>query len=129
MAGRSKSHARPALLSGALDHVRLSSTQAKTAVKATRDQKNKKERFLLCVVPVGPGNIDPELDTVRANMRFIKNIGPRVAQMCNGLDKLEKLRGKIIADESSGVQLEVVSGTARIRVANSVWENDGFPLV
>ena len=101
--------------------VRLSSTQAKTAVE-------KQERFLLCVVPVGPGNIDPELDTVRANMRFIKNIGPRVAQMCNGLDKLEKLRGKIIADESSGVQLEVVSGTARIRVANSVWEDDGFSL-
>ncbi len=48
--------------------------------------------------------------------------------MCNGLDKLEKLRGKIIADESSDVQLEVVSGTAWIRVANSVWENDGFSL-
>lgn len=101
--------------------VRLSSTQAKTAAE-------KRERFLLCVVPVGPGNIDPELDTVRTNMRFIKNIGPRVAQMCNGLDKLEKLRGKIIADESSDVQLEVESGTAWIRVANSVWENDGFSL-
>ena len=48
--------------------------------------------------------------------------------MCNGLDKLEKLRGKIIADEYSDVQLEVESGTARIRVASSVWENDGFPL-
>ncbi len=43
--------------------VRLSSTQAKTAAE-------KRERFLLCVVPVGPGNIDPELDTVRTNMRF-----------------------------------------------------------
>ena len=101
--------------------VRMSSKQAKTAVE-------KEKRFLLCVVPVGPGNTDPNLDTVRANMRFIKNMGGRVDQLCNDLDHLENFRSGINKNASSGVQLVVESGTARISVASSVWENDGFQL-
>ena len=101
--------------------VRMSSTQAKTAVE-------KRGRFLLCVVPVGPGNTEPDLDIVRANMRFIKNMGGRVDQICNNLDALENFRSGITKNASSGVQLVVESGTARISVASSVWENDGFQL-
>ena len=101
--------------------VRMTDIQAKTSVEQG-------ERFLLCVVPVEPEDPDPELDTVRANMQFVKNIGPRVKQLCNDLDGLEELRDVITADESSGVKLEVVSGAARIRVASSVWEGDGFRL-
>lgn len=99
--------------------VRMTATQARQAVEQG-------DRFLLCVVPVGDST--PDLDTVRDNMWFVKNIGGRVDQLCDGLNDLEKLRDKITDDESSGVQLEVLSGTARIRVASSVWENDGFPL-
>ena len=63
----------------------MSDIQAKTAVEQGK-------RFLLCVVPVKPEDLDPELDTVRANMQFVKNIGPRVKQLCNDLDGLEELR-------------------------------------
>ena len=101
--------------------VRMSDTQAKTAV----EQGN---RFLLCVVSVEPGDPDPRPDIVQANMKFVKNIGPRVDQLCNNLDGLKELRDEITADESSGVKLEVVSGAARIRVASSVWEGEGFRL-
>ena len=99
--------------------VRMTDTQAKKAVE-------QRDRFLLCVVPVGDAT--PDLDTVRDNMRFVENIGGRVDRLCDDLNDLEELRDDITADESSGVQLEVLSGTARIRVRSSVWENDGFPL-
>ena len=100
--------------------VRMTATQARNAVKQG-------DRFLLCVVPVE--DVKPDLDTVRGNMRFVKNIGGRVDQLCDDLDGFEELRDEITAAESSGVQLEVVlSGTARIRVASFVWETDGFPL-
>lgn len=101
--------------------VRMTSKQAETAVKEG-------ESFLLCVVPVESGDFEPELDTVRDNMRFIENIGTLLDPLYSDLDGLEELREEITADESLGVQLEVVSGTARFRVASSVWENDGFPL-
>ena len=99
--------------------VRMTTTQARKAVEQG-------DRFLLCVVPVG--DVDPELDTVRDDMRFVENIGNRVDQLCDDLNGLEELRGDITACESSGVQLEVLSGTARFRVRSSVWEEDGFPL-
>lgn len=103
------------------EEVQMTSTQAKTAV----DEKN---RFLLCVVPLDPGDTDPELETVRTKIRFIKNIGSLVDQLCDDLDNLEEFREEITAEALSGVQLEVRSGTARIRVTSPVWENDGFPL-
>ena len=101
--------------------VRMTSIQARNAVKHGGG-------FLLCVVPMESGNTDPELDEVKKKMRFIKNIGPCIAPLCDDLDGFEDLRENITSTESSGVQLEVVSGTARIRVDSSVWENNGFPL-
>ena len=99
--------------------VRMTATQARKAVE-------QRERFLLCVVPVGDST--PDLDTVRANMRFVENIGDRVDRLCKDLDGLEKLLDEITADKSPDIQLKVEDGTPRIRVFNSVWENDGFPL-
>ena len=101
--------------------VRMSDIQAKTAVE-------KGDEFLLCVVPVESENTEPELDAVRDAMRFVQDIGPRVASLCRGIENLESLRGKITTNGSSDIQLEVESGKARIRIANSVWENDGFRL-
>ena len=99
--------------------VRMTATQARKAVE-------QRERFLLCVVPVGDST--PDLDTVQANMRFVENIGDRVDQLCKGLDRLKALRKEITADKSPDIQLKVEDGTPRIRVFSSVWENDGFPL-
>ena len=101
--------------------VRMTSKQAETASKRGNS-------FLLCVVPVEYGDFEPELDTVRDNMRFVENIGDRVRPLCNDLNDLEWWRSDITTKDSSGVQLEVKAGTARICVASSVWENDGFPL-
>lgn len=94
--------------------VRMTATQAKTAA-------SQKDRFLLCIVPVERESIAPELDEVRAAMRFVASIGSRVDKLCEDFTALEGLRGYITADESDGVQLEVISGAARVRVASSVW--------
>ncbi len=101
--------------------VRMTDTQARTAVS----QRN---RFLLCVVPVDQGSNSPEVDDVRASMRFVTGMGSRVASLCNDLGEFEELRDDITGEASSGVQLEIQPGPARVRVARSVWENDGFPL-
>lgn len=101
--------------------VRMSDTQARTAAKEN-------ERFLLCVVPVESQSQTPEFEDVRDNMRFVADIGSRVTTLCDDLGDFEEKRDEITADELSGVQLEITSGPARVRVARSVWENDGFPL-
>ena len=103
------------------NRVRMTGKQATTAVE-------KGEGFLLCVVPVEGEVADLGLDDVRASMRFVAGIGLRVDQLCQDLNDLENLRNDITAGESLGVQLEVDSGTARVRVANSVWEHEGFPI-
>ena len=101
--------------------VRMTDTQARTAVE-------KRDGFLLCVVPLDVEQSDPELEDVRASMRFVSDIGARLYSLCEDLDSFKELREDIIAADSNGVQLEVESGAARVRVANSVWENEGFPL-
>ena len=101
--------------------VRLTDTQAKESVE-------KGNSFLLCVVPLDPEDTNPELDTVRAKMRFVADIGSHLATLCDDLDDLEDFRESITTSTSSGVQLEIVSGTARIRVASSVWKNHGFQI-
>lgn len=99
------------------DHqnVRMTSTQAQTAVKA-------KEKFFLCVVPLGQEDITPE--TVRENMRFIQNIGDSIAPLWNGLKGLKKKSTDI------DIILDVEEGKAGIRVQKSVWEDEdvGFRL-
>ena len=101
--------------------VRMTDIQAKTAVEEG-------DGFLLCVVPVESGNPELESDAVRDTIRFVQGIGPRIDSLCEDLEALEDLRDDITTNGSSGIRLEVESGKARIRVANSVWENDGFRL-
>ena len=101
--------------------VRMTDTQARKAVIEG-------SRFLLCVVPVEPGSSSPEADDVRANMQFVAGIGARVETLCDDLGDFEEMRFDITADESAGVQLEIMPGPARVRVASFVWENDGFPI-
>jgi hypothetical protein len=101
--------------------VRMTAIQAKTAVEQG-------EKFLLCVVPVESEESEPELDIVRENMRFVENIGPLVDELCRDLNGFEELRDEITANESSGVRLEIEAGAAGVRVASSVWEEDGFRL-
>ncbi len=101
--------------------VRMTDTQARTAVC-------KGDRFLLCVVPLDSQQSEPSLDEVRESMRFVQNIGERLTSLCGDLDDLVELRKDITAGDSNGVQLEVESGAARVRVANSVWRDKGFPL-
>lgn len=101
--------------------VRMTGIQARTAV-------NEGERFLLCVVPIEPGENSIEVGEVRVNMRFVAGIGARVSELCNDLGEFEEMRTDITAEMSSGVQLEITPGPARVRVSSSVWENDGFPL-
>lgn len=101
--------------------VSMTPTQAKTAV-------DKGEEFLLCVVPIGYEDTEPDSETIRMNMRFIQNIGPRIVPLYQELDELEEWRDHITADESTGIKLVCETGTTRFRVNNSVWETEGFPL-
>ena len=105
--------------------VRMTAAQAKTA-----DRKGK--RFFLCVVPVSGETTDLESDerrkAMRESMRFVQNIGRRVKPLCKALDGFKALRGDITAAASQGVRLEVETGAARVRIASSVWQDDGFTL-
>ena len=101
--------------------VRMTDTQARTAV-------NESERFILCVVPVDSDNISKISADIWSNMRFVTGLGERLSGLCNDLGDFEDIRADITADTATGVQLEISPGPARIRVASSVWENDGFPL-
>ena len=101
--------------------VRMTGTQARTAV-------NESDRFLLCVVPVEQGKNTMEVDEVRINMRFVTGIGSRVSDLCKDLGDFEDIRADITTETSSGVQLEIAPGPARVRVFSTVWEKDGFPL-
>ena len=102
--------------------VRMSNRQAITAVE-------ERDGFLLCVVPIGRVKPDPELEDVRASMRFVSDIGARLHEPMQRLSRDFRVSaGEVAAYYSDGVQLEVESGTPRVRVANTVWENDGFPL-
>lgn len=113
--------------------VRMTATQAKTAVR-------KGKRFFLCVVPVSGETTDLESDerrkamqeAMRESMRFVQNIGDigaRLADLCKDLDSFQNQRDKIITKgDSNGVQLKVEDGAAWVRIASSVWQNEGFPL-
>ena len=96
--------------------VRMTAKQAETAV--TRG-----DGFLLCVVPVDHDGTNLEKDHIRANMRFVQNIGPRVGSLCAELDALNDLRDDATSPSDSEIQLEIDGGTARIRVDNAVWQN------
>ena len=101
--------------------VRMTDVQAKEAVDQGR-------RFLLCVVPVESESGSPEVEEVKANMRFVADIGERMASLCDDLGEFHDMQENITADGSSGVKLEITSGSARVRVASSVWGKEGFPL-
>ena len=100
--------------------VRMTAKQAETAI--TRG-----DGFLLCVVPVAHDGTNLEKDDVRANMRFVQNIGPRVGPLCAELDALNNLRDDATTPSDSDIQLEIEGGTARIRVDNAAWQ-DGVCL-
>ena len=101
--------------------VRMTDTQAKTAV-------NEGNRFFLCVVPVESGDTTPQAADIWPNMRFVAGLGDRLADLCNNLGDFEEMRVDITADAAAGVQLEISPGPAHVRIASSVWEDDGFPL-
>lgn len=101
--------------------VNMTPTQAQTAV-------NNNDRFLLCIVPIAEENGELDLETVRGEMRFLKNIGSLVAPLCENLTALEDLQTDITSESTSGVKLVINAGTARIRVNHSVWETEGFSL-
>ena len=101
--------------------VNMTPVQAKTAVDKT-------DEFLLCIVPLQQENGEPDLETVRKEMRFVKNIGALVAPLCKGLIALEELQTDITGELPTGVKLVITEGIARIRVNHSVWETQGFPL-
>ena len=93
--------------------VRMTATQAKTAV-------DRGDEFLLCVVPA-IANLDR--NDIRGRMRFVKNIGQRVEPLCAELDELNELQDVATSPSNSDIQLEIQSGTARIRVDNAAWQN------
>ena len=101
--------------------VRMTAVQARTAV-------TEGDGFLLCVVPITREIAEMELRTIQDNMKFVTNIGSRVAPLCDNLEGFQELREDITAYESQGVQLEVESGAARVRVTSPVWEDGGIPL-
>ena len=104
----------------------------KMSSKQTQKALHKTENFLLCVVPIDE-NTELNFETVRKNMRFIKNIskkfGDRVTELCEYIGGQEAVLTNDRDDTSPGVELEGEAGKAEIRVHQSVWESDeAFPL-
>ena len=104
----------------------------KMSFEQTKNALDKKEEFLLCVVPI-PEDTQPDFDTVRENILFIKNIhrklGKRVATLCNSIDRQKAVKDDdTLDDPSPGINLDFEAGTAGIRVNHSVWKTEGFPL-
>ena len=104
----------------------------KMSSKQTQNALNKKENFLLCVVPI-PENTDLNFETVRKNMQFIKNIskkfGDRVTELCEYIGGQEAVLDNDPDDTSPGLELEGEAGKAEMRVQKSIWESDeAFPL-
>ena len=103
----------------------------KMSFEQTKNALDKKEEFLLCVVPILE-NIQPDFDTVRKNILFIKNIhrklGNRVATLCSSIDRQKNVEDHAFDDASPGITLDFERGKAGIRVQKSVWEDEGFPL-
>lgn len=103
----------------------------KMSTKQTQKALQKKGDFLLCVVPIEE-NIDPDLETVRKNMRFIKNVsnkfGNRVTEFCEHIDEQEEIQAN--QDETdTGIELESEAGKAETRVYEVIWEShEAFPL-
>ncbi len=101
--------------------VLMSSRQVETAVETVG-------RFLLCIVPIVE-NTEPDLDTVKKDMRFINNIGDHIVPLCQDLADLEEWRAEVTANRSfEGFRLVYEAGTKGIRVNKSVWESEGFSL-
>ena len=101
--------------------VRMTEKQANTA----REEGN---RFLLCVVPFEEGNPNLTMEEVSTKIRFVQNIGPLVAPLCDNIDEFRELRDDITTSDTSAIQLIVDSGTVRVQVAAPVWESEGFRL-
>ena len=100
---------------------RITEMQARTAV-------TEGNRFLLCVVPVEGEIAEIGLDDVRNSMRFVEDMGPRLAHICDNLETIDNMQNSAVRESDSAIQLQIEGGTVRVSVASSVWENDGFPL-
>ena len=102
------------------DTVRMTAVQAREAVRRSQE-------FLLCVVPLGPGPSDPDIEQVRGCVRFVDGIGSRLRRICAGLDNLEEIRASVTSEDTDGLRLEIESGSPRVRVDSAVWRV-GFAL-
>ncbi|MXY23961.1 MAG: ATP-binding protein [Acidobacteria bacterium] len=80
--------------------------------------------FALCVVPLGDDA--PTGETIRRRLRVVFGIGARLE---SALSDYEFLREAADAarEPRGAVELEIVEGEARFRIARAVWE-DGLPF-
>ena len=101
--------------------VSMTPRQAETAVEEDSS-------YLLCVVPIRTGTSeDPDEEEVRRGMRFVENIGRRVAGICTDLRELGSFRNSVTSKERHGLHLDLELGEARVRIDRAVWET-GFGL-
>ena len=100
--------------------VRMTSRQAQESVEHDSN-------YLLCVVPIGTGPEDPEIEAVRRSMRFVDDIGSRLTSICGDMDNFERFREGVTVEDTTGLRLELDSGSPRIRIECTVWEA-GFGL-
>ena len=98
--------------------VSMTLRQAQTAVEEDCS-------YLLCVVPIGTGNEDPDSEDIRRGMRFVERIGRRVAGICMDLNELGSFRNSVTSKERHGLHLDLQLGEARVRIDRRIWET-GF---
>ncbi len=102
------------------DSVRMTSRQVQESVEHDSN-------YLLCVVPIGTGPDDPDIEAVRLRMCFVGDIGKRLASICDNMDDFERFRESVTVEDTTGLRLELDSGSPRVRIDRAVWEA-GFHL-
>ena len=92
-------------------------TQAQTAVA-------NKDRFALCVVPIGSAGVTPE--NVQEGCRFVMDIGDRIEPIWGEFDRYQDTKREVCSRVGE-VELIVQDSEVRFSVTDGAWA--GAPLL
>lgn len=99
-----------------VDHVRMTLRQAQ---EASKDEH--KPRYVLGVVPLVQQDMDA--DAVRANARFVRDIGALVHEKVLAAASLKNLEQTISRNLGDPVQIDIEESRIRLQIAEGLWKD------
>lgn len=99
--------------------VRMTLVQGKRACEEVH-----RTGYTLCIVPFVPP--DPDIEWVRAHVRFIVGMFPFLHAPVADAERL-KVEESVVLDANEGsVQLDFEKSTIKLKVHSTIWESNGF---